>query len=276
VNALLLAGLLAASAHAGPREDFKAAAEAARKAPADMGLRAKAVALARKLKPAPALPEAALRLDGRAQFAFQDAKNEADFAAAAQEYEKASLEAPWHADYYFNACVAFEKARRYADALRHCRFYASVTTDKNEAAEVQKRIGGLEYALEKPAKAAAAAASRKLRIVCRREVSAEDDSTTTFEVDGPKALYLTRQVFTDAFIKKMAGLGVAVSKVQELRFVYIADPADPDHFVHTPSPEAGGSRLHAKLVDGGARVRLWPEDGVHSETNPYSTCPIGR
>jgi tetratricopeptide (TPR) repeat protein len=270
---LMTAPLLAA---AGPREDFKAAVEAAKKSPGDMALRAKAVAAARRLRPAPALPEAALRLDGRAQFAFKDAKSEADFAAAAAEYEKAALEAPWHADYAFNACVAYEKAGRHADALRHCRFYASVTKDKAEAAELQKRIGGLEFAAEKQSKAAQALAARKLRIVCRSSSEADADFERSFEVDGAKAVSWDRTFYKDAFIRKMAGHGVTVERNQYTRFDYEALPGDPDHFVHTPSAAAGGLRSHAKLMDGGSWVKLWPEDGKHSESHPYGTCPPGR
>jgi tetratricopeptide (TPR) repeat protein len=141
---------LAASAYAQtPREQLKQMVEQLQKTPNDNALREKIIKLAAGIKPAPMAPAEAERLDGRAQYAFKNAKSEADMLDAAREYLRAVEAAPWIADYYFNLCTILEKANRPAEAIRACKFYLIAAPAAQDAGDARKRVAGLEYAVER-------------------------------------------------------------------------------------------------------------------------------
>jgi tetratricopeptide (TPR) repeat protein len=119
------------------------------KDPNDSALREKIIKLAQEMKLAPAAPAEVHELAGRAGYAIKNATSEADFVAAAEAYGKASLLAPWVADYYFNGGVAYEKANRFDDAIAAFNWYLLAAPNAKDANEVRERIGGLKYAREK-------------------------------------------------------------------------------------------------------------------------------
>lgn len=125
------------------------------KTPADNALRERIIKLAASMKPAPAVPDEAIKYEGRAQFAFKNAKSEGDYVSAAQEYEKAVAAAPWVAGYYSDLCTIYEKANKYADAKRNCGFYLVSLTEATEITDLKRRIAGLDYGIEQAAKAKA-------------------------------------------------------------------------------------------------------------------------
>jgi tetratricopeptide (TPR) repeat protein len=98
------------------------------------------------MRPAPATPPEALEFEGAAEYAFKNAKSEADFVDAAQQYEKALLVAPWKAADYFNLGVAQEKARQLKPAIQSLELYLLALPNANDTEEVRKRIGGLRFA----------------------------------------------------------------------------------------------------------------------------------
>jgi hypothetical protein len=156
--------VLTTSAYAqSSREQLKQMAQQLQKTPTDNALREKVIRLARTLKPAPALPDTAIAFEGRAQFAFRSAKSESDFLAAAQEYEKAVAVAPWVPGYYADLCTIYEKAGKFEDAKRHCGFYLISLTDPAQITDVKRRIGGLEFGIEKANSPEARAAKQKAR-----------------------------------------------------------------------------------------------------------------
>lgn len=117
--------------------------------PNDDALREKIITLAATLKPAPALSQEAERFEGRAQFAFKNAKTSADYLDAAREYEKAIAAAPWVAGYYSDLCTIYEKAEKYAEAKLSCEFFLANSLAAQDASDARKRIAGLEFAIEK-------------------------------------------------------------------------------------------------------------------------------
>lgn len=119
------------------------------KAPSDTALREKIINLAAGIKPASLVPTAAERLEGRAQYAFKNAKSEAEILDAAREYLKAVEAAPWVAGYYFDLCTILEKANRPAEAIRACKLYLIAAPAAPDAGDVRKRVAGLEYAVER-------------------------------------------------------------------------------------------------------------------------------
>ena len=65
------------------------------KSPGDQALREKIIKLALTADPKPVVPSQVDELIGAATYAFKNAKSEADFADAAESYQKALLLAPW-------------------------------------------------------------------------------------------------------------------------------------------------------------------------------------
>lgn len=132
-----------------PREQLLQLTEQLKKLPQDAALREKILKLAAEIKPAPAIPPEAERFEGRAQYAFRNAKSEGELLEAAREYLKAVEAAPWVAGYYHDLCVILEKAARPAEAARTCKLYLAAAPQAGDASDVRKRIAGLEYALER-------------------------------------------------------------------------------------------------------------------------------
>ena len=101
---------------------------------------------------AQAISAEAVKCANRGEYASKTAKTESDYTDAAKEYEKASSIAPWVAGYYFNIGVLREKANQPQSAADAFKQYLLAEPNAKDASEVQKRIDGLEYAVEKVAK----------------------------------------------------------------------------------------------------------------------------
>ena len=141
---------LTASAYAqSPREQLQQMVEQLQKTPTDNALREKIIKLAPTLKPAPALPEEALRHEGRGNVAFKNAKEVADYIAAAREFEAASLAAPWVPGYYSDMCTAYEKGGALREAAHSCRLHSMALTDEKDVRGAKLRTAGIEYEAEK-------------------------------------------------------------------------------------------------------------------------------
>jgi tetratricopeptide (TPR) repeat protein len=135
----------AAPAKPAAKPGFAAAFEAFKKDSGDANREAVIKAARGAKKPESAEAE---RFEGRAEFAFKGAKDEAGFASAAAEYRKAADAAPWKAENYFNWGVAEEKAGNLAGAKRAFEWYLKADPGAQDAKETRKRIAGLEMGLE--------------------------------------------------------------------------------------------------------------------------------
>jgi tetratricopeptide (TPR) repeat protein len=132
-----------------PSDQLQQLAAQLQKSPDDQALREKIIALALTLNPKPTTPDAATMAEGGAEYAFKDAKTTSDYSAAAKQYEKALLLAPWLADDYFNCGVAHEKAGENKDAIRNFKLYLLAAPNADNVQTIKKRIGGLQYAAQK-------------------------------------------------------------------------------------------------------------------------------
>jgi len=149
-----------------PRTQLQQLVEQLQANPSDDALREKIIALSLKLNPKPATPVAASMAEGAAEYAFKNAKSDADYSDAAKQYEKALLIAPWLANDYFNCGVAHEKAGENQQAIHSFNLYLLAAPDASDTQAINKRIGGLQYAEQKAvsdnvARAAADAAQEK-------------------------------------------------------------------------------------------------------------------
>lgn len=141
---------LAASVYAQtPREELQQMVEQLQKTPNDNALREKIIKLATSIKPAPAIPEEALRHEGRGNAAFKNAKEVADYIATAREFEAASLVAPWVPGYYSDMCMAYEKGGALREATHSCWLYSMALTDEKDVRGAKLRTAGIEYEAEK-------------------------------------------------------------------------------------------------------------------------------
>jgi len=154
------------------------------KSPNDYALREKIIKHVQTMRPAPTIPLEAEKFEGRAEFAFKNAKSEADFLDAASEYGKALLIAPWAGPYYFNQGLAFEKAGKLAEAKRSFELYLLAVPNAQDARDVRKRIAGLEYAMEKAARAASPQA------IAEEKRQTEEEFIK--KIDGSRYVYQSR------------------------------------------------------------------------------------
>lgn len=141
---------LAVSGYAqSPREQLQQMVEQLQKTPTDKALREKIIKLGTEIKPALAVPDEALRREGRGNVAFKNAKNVEDYIAASREFEAASLAAPWIAGYYSDLCTAYEKGGALREAADSCRLYSMTLTDEKDVRGAKLRTAGIEYEAEK-------------------------------------------------------------------------------------------------------------------------------
>jgi len=140
----------------------------------DQRLREKAIAVVRKLKPAPAVPNEVIDHEGRAEAAVKSATKKEDFLDAASEYRKALRLAPWLAQDYFNLGVVLEKAGSFDEALRSFKLYLLAAPSAQDATEVRKKIAGLQYEIEKAEKERARAEEQQ-----RAQVRTEQERRQT-------------------------------------------------------------------------------------------------
>jgi tetratricopeptide (TPR) repeat protein len=123
-----------------------------RKNPGDNALREKIIRHVQTMSPSPAIPEEAERHMARGAAAVKNAKNATDFRDAVNEFEKATLAAPWLASAYYNLGIARDKADMYADAIQSLKLYLLAAPEASDAKAVKNLIYEMEYKQEKAAK----------------------------------------------------------------------------------------------------------------------------
>jgi tetratricopeptide (TPR) repeat protein len=117
----------------------------------DYALREKIIKHVQTMSPAPAIPEEAERHMARGAAAVKNAKDVADFRDAVNEFEKATLAAPWLAGAYYNLGIARDKAGMYADAIKSLKLYILAAPDALDGKAVKNLIYEIEYKQEKAA-----------------------------------------------------------------------------------------------------------------------------
>jgi len=179
-----------------PREQLKQYVADLQKNPSDDDLRGKIIKLALTLDPKPATPPEVQELLGRGGQAFEDAKKaisagdtvaaNTDLALAAAAFSKASLAAPWVADYYLNLASANDAAKNYPQSLKNYEFYLEAAPDAQDADKVRQRIGALKYELDKQQAAddAAHAATAQAERQRENQVRAQEERGRLYPFEG--------------------------------------------------------------------------------------------
>lgn len=119
-----------------------------KKSPDDSSLREKIIKHYLQLTPKPQMPKEAQKYMIRGATAIEMAKNTNDFKKAADEFRKASNEAPWVSDIYYNLGVTFQKSEIYDEAVKNFKLYLLSAPKASDAKDVQNLIYKLEYLSE--------------------------------------------------------------------------------------------------------------------------------
>lgn len=127
-----------------PREQFAQMLDVLQKTPKDDALRESIVKLARDLKPAPAVPEAARRNLVRGNTALDDATGVDDYARATTYYQDALALAPWWGTAYLSLARAEELQFDYDAAQRHLKLYMLSGASPDDARKAQDYMYALE------------------------------------------------------------------------------------------------------------------------------------
>ena len=202
---------------------------------ADRPLRGKIIALVLEMDSPPPVPEEAKRFADRGMAAVQGAASAEDFKAAAAEFEKASLTAPWLASIYSNLGVVQDKAGLYTEAISSLNLYLLAAPNAPDAEATRSLIHQIEYRKEKAAKDAAEKAAREAAERAAREEAERLNSfvgnwrVTYFEMKGEAS-------------SNYAGTVVSISKRGDF---YSAD--GPDWFFERARLALSGRTLSATV-----------------------------
>lgn len=130
------------AACAAPGENLAAVVAQIQAKPADRALREKAIAMAREIKPAPAVPAKAKRSFVMAATYQKEAKQPSDYALAVDALQDALTAAPWWGEAYAKLSVALESAGRFDEAAGAVELY--LLTKPKDAEKAQDRLYSLE------------------------------------------------------------------------------------------------------------------------------------
>ncbi len=91
--------------------------------PEDAALRRRIIELAKRLDPAPEIPQLAQDDFAKAAAQMAAASSADDFDTVAQLFEQVAVQAPWYADAYYDAASAYTKAGKFDAARRNLALY---------------------------------------------------------------------------------------------------------------------------------------------------------
>lgn len=142
INSLLIVAFtflaLTTSAHAlSPSEELQQMVAQLQQAPNDNALREKIIKLATKIKPAPAIPEAAREPFIMGATVLKKASDPAGASKAVDLFTQALNLAPWFADAYYNRALAREAAGQYNLAINDLETYLKCELTDAERRETQ-------------------------------------------------------------------------------------------------------------------------------------------
>lgn len=149
--AVVAIGLWPDVASCAGREQLRQLTEELRQSPDDIALREKVIKTALKMKPAPPIPEEAVRHIVRGVAFFTKANDATAYKKAIDEFQAAANAAPWLATAYYNLGVAQEKAGLYAEAIQSLKLYLLAAPNAKNAREVKNQIYALEVDVEEAA-----------------------------------------------------------------------------------------------------------------------------
>jgi hypothetical protein len=137
---------------ANPQQTFNQYVADLQSNPNDIPLREKIIALALTMPTPPEVPVDAKRHMSRGVAAVEDAKTPDDFKDACNEFQQATMLAPWMANGYRNLAIAQDKAGLYDESLASLRLYLLTKPSPSDAEWAEDLKSKVEYRKEKAAK----------------------------------------------------------------------------------------------------------------------------
>ena len=117
--------------------------------PDDQELRKKIISLVSNMPTKPEIPDEINKFVGQGEYIMKHAKTPSDYKDAVEAFKQASLLAPWIANIYFDLGLAQEQAEEQADAIVNLNLYLLAKPQAKDKVRVEKKIGVLEYTVEK-------------------------------------------------------------------------------------------------------------------------------
>lgn len=134
------------------QETLKQYIDDLQKNPDNFALRERIIKHVQEMKIKPAVSREAERFMNRGAAAMKSAKDVNGFSDAVEEFEKATLTAPWLANAYWNLGIAQNKVGQYISAIKSFKLYLAAAPDAADKREVEKLIDEIEYQQEKAVK----------------------------------------------------------------------------------------------------------------------------
>lgn len=178
-----------------PREQLRQLVRQLQNSPNDNALREQIIKLAIRITPAPTMPDEAERHIARGTEAFKEAKSTADYQAAVQEFQQATLAAPWSADTYFNLGLAQDKAEDFEASLRSLKLAQLASPGSKDIKDLYYKV---EYQRDKAPEQKAAAAMEQNT----REIMASQENFPELINKLRGAVFVGNDGFTYYFVKK--------------------------------------------------------------------------
>ena len=118
------------------------------KDPENAALRAKTISYARTITPPPEIPEEARRHYIRGSVYAKEAKTDAEFDAAIQEYIQAIYIAPWWGNAYYGLAMVQKASGQFDEAVANLKLALLAKMDDKDAKDAQDQIYAIEVEKE--------------------------------------------------------------------------------------------------------------------------------
>ncbi len=150
-------GLPARAQTANPQDTLNQYVAALQKDPENAALRAKTIAFAQTITPAPEIPEEARHHYIRGSVFAKEAKTDAEFETAIQEYLQAIYIAPWWGNAYYALAMIQKTSGQFDAATANLKLALLTKMDEKDAKDAQDQIYAIEVEKELATKRSAEA-----------------------------------------------------------------------------------------------------------------------
>jgi len=141
-------GLAARAQAANPQDTLNQYVGDLQKDPENAALRAKTIAFAQTITPAPEIPEEARHHYIRGSIFAKEAKTDAEYESAIQEYIQAIYIAPWWGNAYYGLAMVQKTSGRFDEAVANLKLALLTKMDEKDAKEAHDQIYAIEVEKE--------------------------------------------------------------------------------------------------------------------------------
>ena len=143
-----ITGLPARAQTANPQDTLNQYVADLQKNPENADLRAKTIAFAQTITPAPEIPEAARHHYIRGSVFAKEAKTDAEYASATEEYLQAIYIAPWWGNAYYGLAMVQKMSGQFDAATANLKLALQTKMEEKDVKEAQDQIYAIEVEKE--------------------------------------------------------------------------------------------------------------------------------